>query len=109
MLDTLMLFEETLDYQTELAERLGLTNVQNLRPDPEDVKGADPTGTLHQYDTDACCDIRKVHAARPGARALSGDDLGAQALPVGDAGDARGVRGARGPAADQPAGGLERA
>ena len=60
MLDTLMLFEETLDYQTELAGRLGLTNVQNLRPDPEDVKGADPTGTLHQYDTDACCEIRKV-------------------------------------------------
>ena len=60
MLDTLMLFEETLDYQTELSERLGLTNVQNLRPDPEDVKGADPTGTLHQYDTDACCEIRKV-------------------------------------------------
>ena len=60
MLDTLMLFQETLDYQAELAEHLGLTNVQNLQPDAEDVKGADPTGTLHQYDTDACCEIRKV-------------------------------------------------
>jgi phosphoadenosine phosphosulfate reductase len=60
MLDTLMLFQETLDYQAELAERLGLTNVQNLQPDPDDLKGADPTGTLHQYDTDACCEIRKV-------------------------------------------------
>ena len=48
MLDTLMLFQETLDYQTELAERLGLTNVQNLRPDPADLRAVDPTGTLHQ-------------------------------------------------------------
>ena len=60
MLDTLMLFPETLAYQAELAALLGLTNVQNLTPDPEDVGGADPTGTLHQYDTDACCEIRKV-------------------------------------------------
>ena len=60
MLDTLMLFQETLDYQAELADRLGLTNLQNLTPDAEDLKGADPTGTLHQYDTDACCEIRKV-------------------------------------------------
>lgn len=60
MLDTLMLFQETLEYQAELCERLGLTNVQNLTPDAEDVRGADPTGTLHQYDTDACCEIRKV-------------------------------------------------
>lgn len=68
MLDTLMLFQETLDYQAELADRLGLTNVQNLRPDPEDVAGADPTGTLHRYDTDACCEIRKV---QPLDRALA--------------------------------------
>jgi len=60
MLDTLVLFQETLDYQAELAGRLGLGNLQNLQPDPEDLKGADPTGTLHQYDTDACCEIRKV-------------------------------------------------
>jgi phosphoadenosine phosphosulfate reductase len=60
MLDTLMLFQETLDYQAELAGALGLTNVQNLQPDAEDLKGADPTGTLHRYDTDACCEIRKV-------------------------------------------------
>ena len=60
MLDTLMLFQETLDYQAELGARLGLTNVQNLQPDADDLEGADPTGTLHQYDTDACCEIRKV-------------------------------------------------
>ena len=40
MLDTLMLFPETLAYQAELAALLGLTNVQNLTPHPEDVGGA---------------------------------------------------------------------
>ena len=60
LVDTLMLFQETLDYQADLADRLGLTNLQNLTPDADDLKGADPTGTLHQYDTDACCEIRKV-------------------------------------------------
>ena len=32
MINTLMLFEETMDYQRDVAERLGLTNVQQLRP-----------------------------------------------------------------------------
>ena len=68
MLDTLMLFQETLDYQAELSDRLGLTNVQNLRPDPADLRAVDPTGTLHQTDTDACCEIRKV---QPLDRALA--------------------------------------
>jgi phosphoadenosine phosphosulfate reductase len=67
MLDTLMLFQETLDYQRELASLLGLTNVQNLRPDPADLVRIDPGDTLHQRDTDACCDIRKM---RPLERAL---------------------------------------
>ena len=108
MLDTLMLFQETLDYQAELAGRLGLTNVQNLQPDPEDLTGADPTGTLHQYDTDACCEIRKV---MPLDRALerfpvtiSGRKRFQSATRAGD----RGLRGTPRPAADQPAGGLDR-
>jgi phosphoadenosine phosphosulfate reductase len=68
MLDTLMLFQETLDYQQELAARLGLTNLRNLRPDPADLARVDPGDTLHRRDTDACCDIRKV---RPLERALA--------------------------------------
>jgi phosphoadenosine phosphosulfate reductase len=68
MLDTLMLFQETLDYQRELASLLGLTNVQNLLPDPSDLARIDPGDTLHQRDTDACCDIRKM---RPLERALT--------------------------------------
>lgn len=68
MLDTLMLFQETLDYQTSLCAHLGLTNVRNLRPAPADLAREDPDDTLHRRDTDACCDLRKV---RPLDRALA--------------------------------------
>jgi phosphoadenosine phosphosulfate reductase len=60
MIDTLMLFEETLGYQRSVAERLGLTNVQHLRPAAGDLATLDPDGTLHTRDSDACCVIRKV-------------------------------------------------
>ncbi len=58
--DTLMLFEETLEYQRGLADRLGLRNVQHVRPDTRDLAALDPRGDLHARDADACCVIRKV-------------------------------------------------
>jgi len=60
MIDTLMLFDETLAYQREVAETLGLTNVQHLQPAARDLDALDPDGTLHRRDPDACCVIRKV-------------------------------------------------
>ncbi len=60
MVDTLMLFEETLAYQRDIAAHLGLRNVQHIRPDPKDLTALDPANDLHQGDTDACCVIRKV-------------------------------------------------
>jgi phosphoadenosine phosphosulfate reductase len=60
MVDTLMLFRETLEYQRELAGHLGLRNVQHVRPDPRDLAQLDPEDDLHRRDTDACCVIRKV-------------------------------------------------
>lgn len=60
MIDSLLLFEETLDYQRTLSEHLGLRNVQIIRPSPDDLRRADPDDTLHLRDQDACCDIRKV-------------------------------------------------
>lgn len=57
---TQMLFSETLVYQQEVAERLGLTDVRHLTPDAEHVAGLDPAGDLNQRDNDACCHIRKV-------------------------------------------------
>jgi phosphoadenosine phosphosulfate reductase len=60
MIDSLMLFEATLEYQRTLSDHLGLTNVQHLHPDGADLARLDPDGTLHRRDTDACCVIRKV-------------------------------------------------
>lgn len=65
MLDTAMLFEETLAYQAAVAERLGLTDVRRLSPSVADLALGDPGGDLHRRDPDACCGLRKV---RPLAR-----------------------------------------
>lgn len=59
-LDTGMLFGQTLDYRRNLAERLGLTNVRDLRPHYQDLATVDPQANLWQTDTDACCNVRKV-------------------------------------------------
>ena len=59
-LDTGMLFGQTLDYRQQLAARLGLTNVRDLRPQYHDLATGDPQAKLWQTDTDACCHIRKV-------------------------------------------------
>lgn len=57
-IDTEMLFSETLVYQHELTERLGLRNVTILRA--ADIAQHDPDGTLHQSNPDACCALRKT-------------------------------------------------
>ena len=59
-IDTQMLFEETLAYQTEVSQKLGLTDVRVIRAAPAAVAAHDPDGLLHKSDTDACCNIRKV-------------------------------------------------
>ena len=59
-LDTGMLFGQTLDYRQQLAARLGLTGVRDLRPRFEDLAVGDPSADLWKTDTDACCHIRKV-------------------------------------------------
>jgi len=70
-LETGMLFAETLAYQRDLADRLGLSDVRLIRPDPGDLAAEDPAGRLNESDPDACCALRK---ARPLARALGGFD-----------------------------------
>ena len=59
-LETGMHFQETRYYRRRLIEQLGLRNTRAIRPEPADLVAADPTGTLHQQSTDACCRIRKV-------------------------------------------------
>jgi len=59
-IDTQMLFQETLDYQLEVTEKLKLTDVRVVRATERDVALNDPDGTLHQFSTDSCCDLRKT-------------------------------------------------
>ncbi|SEW16892.1 phosphoadenylylsulfate reductase (thioredoxin) [Cognatiyoonia koreensis] len=68
-LDTEMLFDETLTYQKEVCDQLGLSDVRVITPAREDVFTHDVDGLLHQADVDACCDLRKT---RPLEQALSG-------------------------------------
>jgi phosphoadenosine phosphosulfate reductase len=60
-------FAETLAYRDEVAERLGLTNLQNLTPDEAELAAKDESGLRWSYDPDGCCEIRKV---KPLAKAL---------------------------------------
>ncbi len=59
-IDTEMLFPETLEYQREVAARLGLTDVRIIRPSREDTFLKDPNNTLHRSNPDACCAFRKT-------------------------------------------------
>ncbi len=70
-IDTGKLFPETLVYQQQLTEQLGLTDLRILRPDPEALAAQDPDGRLHQVAPNSCCELRKV---RPLQQALSGFD-----------------------------------
>ncbi len=70
-IDTEMLFDETLQYQRDVAEKLGLTDVRVITPNRNDVLLNDVDGLLHQADTDACCHLRKV---KPLQDALAGFD-----------------------------------
>ncbi|MEY8799307.1 phosphoadenylyl-sulfate reductase [Leisingera sp. XS_AS12] len=67
--DTELLFTETLIYQQEVSERLGLRNVHIIRA--EDIAEKDPYGALRFSDKDACCTLRKTI---PLQKALAGYD-----------------------------------
>ncbi len=69
--DTQMLFQETLDYQVELAAHFGLENVQIIRADEFTLRRKDPFGRLHLEDSDSCCALRKI---APLEAALEGYD-----------------------------------
>ena len=60
LLDTHMLFAETLEYQLELSAYLGLTDVRRIQPDAAALAQSDRFNALHATDPDRCCAIRKV-------------------------------------------------
>ena len=68
-IDTEMLFPETLAYQRDVAEHLGLRDVRTIRASRTTTSAHDPDGMLHQTDPDACCSLRKTeplnHALAP--------------------------------------------
>lgn len=70
-IDTEMLFEETLQYQKDVAAHLGLTCVDVIKPTRHAVFERDVDNLLHLHDPDACCDLRKT---TPLQRALAGRD-----------------------------------
>ncbi|WEK51882.1 MAG: phosphoadenylyl-sulfate reductase [Candidatus Kaistia colombiensis] len=70
-MDTLRLFPETTAYRDALVERLGLTDIRTITPDPAVLAKADPYKALWMTDADACCRIRKTE---PLARAMEGFD-----------------------------------
>lgn len=59
-LDTGQLFGQTLDYRKSLAKTLGLSDVRDLRPEPEALATLDPKNDLYKTSTEACCNFRKV-------------------------------------------------
>jgi len=59
-IDTNMLFVETLVYQSDLAEQLGLKNLRILQTDPAKIARHDPNNTLHERAPDTCCHLRKT-------------------------------------------------
>ncbi|MGN6498079.1 MAG: phosphoadenylyl-sulfate reductase [Tsuneonella sp.] len=59
-LDTGKHCAETLAYRDLLVERLGLTGLVNLTPDPALLAAKDETGLRWSYDPDGCCEVRKV-------------------------------------------------
>jgi len=59
-LDTGKLFPETIAYREKLVERLGLTGLRVVNPNPMRIKDDDPSGYLWSVDPDRCCDVRKV-------------------------------------------------
>jgi len=70
-LDTGRLFAETLEYRTLLTDRLGLTDVRTVGPEPDRIAAKDPHRALWMTNPDLCCHIRKTE---PLQRALKGFD-----------------------------------
>jgi phosphoadenosine phosphosulfate reductase len=70
-LDTGKLVPETLQYRDRLTDRLRLTDVRVVHPDPARLAAKDRFGALWMTNADLCCHIRKTE---PLQRALTGMD-----------------------------------
>lgn len=68
--DTLKMFQETLDYREALTQRLGLVNSSVVQPDPAALAAKDENGLRWSWDPDGCCEIRKVEPLRRAKQGL---------------------------------------
>ena len=68
--DTLKMFQETLDYREALTQRLGLVNSSVVQPDPAVLAAKDENGLRWSWDPDGCCEIRKVEPLRRAKQGL---------------------------------------
>ncbi|WP_319531721.1 phosphoadenylyl-sulfate reductase [uncultured Cohaesibacter sp.] len=59
-IDTGKHFADTLSYRDKLKAHFGLTNLNSIRPDADDLKQKDPFGSLWISNADSCCDLRKT-------------------------------------------------
>ena len=59
-INTLKLFNETIDYKDRLVREFSLKNVIELTPTKDDVELYDSDGKLWSYNPDKCCNFRKV-------------------------------------------------
>ena len=57
---TRLLFVETSQYQNDISKLLGLTNVQVIRADAQQIARSDSFDRLHLSNPNACCSLRKT-------------------------------------------------
>jgi len=69
--DTLKMFDETLEYREQIVSHLGIANSHAVTPNADVLAAKDENGLRWSWDPDGCCDIRKVE---PLARAKQGLD-----------------------------------
>ncbi len=68
--DTLKMFEETLEYRETLTKLLGLTNSSVVQPDAAVLAAKDDNGLRWSWDPDGCCEIRKVEPLKRAKQGL---------------------------------------
>ena len=68
--DTLKMFQETLDYREMLTERFGLVNSSVVQPDAAVIAAKDENGLRWSWDPDGCCEIRKVEPLKRAKQGL---------------------------------------
>jgi len=83
-IDTELLFAETLEYQQQVAETLGLTNVQTIKATREAVFERDNENLLHLHDPDACCHLRKTEPLQNALKDVDGWITGRKRFQGGD-------------------------